>query len=186
MTHVASTLKLEAEGIIRNLGILELLGSYGEARIVGSVALDLIVKKDIDVHLVVRDTTPLEAAGSIIRGLLGRKHIKEIRVSDHRDKGGLKIGVDSYPGASGYWSIDIWVTDDVATTGFALVERLGRQLRLEHREAILRIKDHFHGRGQLHSGLSTLIYEAVIDGGIRTAEEFDSLLSEKEGGESGS
>ena len=45
----------EAQKIIDELGVMPVLRSVGEARIVGSVALDVIVKRDIDVHLVVND-----------------------------------------------------------------------------------------------------------------------------------
>jgi hypothetical protein len=47
--------KQEAEQIIKDIGILRILDSLGEAQVVGSVALDLIVKRDIDIHVVVED-----------------------------------------------------------------------------------------------------------------------------------
>jgi catabolite regulation protein CreA len=58
-------LKREAERIIEELDLLRLLSAYGEARIVGSVALDLIVKLDIDIHLLVDDPDVLEVANGI-------------------------------------------------------------------------------------------------------------------------
>jgi hypothetical protein len=58
-------LKREAERIIEELDLLRLLSTYGEARIVGSVALDLIVKLDIDIHLLFDDPDVLEAANGI-------------------------------------------------------------------------------------------------------------------------
>jgi len=46
------SLKREAEKIISELDLVRLLSAYGEARVVGSVAQDL-VKLDIDLHLLV-------------------------------------------------------------------------------------------------------------------------------------
>ena len=140
MSESAKSLRSEAEDIIQQLTLFEIIGQYGEARLVGSCALDLIVKLDIDIHLVVGTTDLLNVVDSIYHQLLECRRVKEVRISDYRDQGGVKIGVDRYPGASGIWSIDIWVTDRVGTTGFALVDRLNQELQPEHRKVILKIK----------------------------------------------
>lgn len=172
-------LRSEAEGIIRDLGLVELLSKHGEAAVVGSVALDLIVKRDIDVHLLIRGGSLLSVADDVYHALLDRGGIREVRISDYRAKGGLKIGVDSFSAPSGEWSIDIWITDRSETTGFALVERLKGALSPAQRKAVLRIKRHFHVRRQLRDGLSTRIYLAVVDDGIRTVEAFQNLMKTK-------
>jgi hypothetical protein len=172
-------LRSEAEGIIRDLGLVELLSKHGEAAVVGSVALDLIVKRDIDVHLLIRGGNLLSVADDVYHALLGHDGIREVRISDYRAKGGMKIGVDSFSARSGEWSIDVWITDRPETTGFALVERLKGTLTAAQRRAVLRIKRHFHARGQLRDGLSTRIYAAVVDDGIRTVEAFQSLMKRK-------
>ena len=84
---------------------------------------------------------------------------------------------------SGSASIDTWITQRVETTGFELVDRLEPALLPEHRKAIPDIKRDCHRRGQLRDGLSTIIYEAVIEKGIRTMEEFRQFpLRELESG----
>lgn len=60
-----SRLKAEAEGVIEELGLLGLLWGYGRAGVVGSVALDLIVKRDIDVHLLVAGRDLLEVVDGV-------------------------------------------------------------------------------------------------------------------------
>jgi hypothetical protein len=50
-TATHKVLRREAEEIIARLGLLEMLRSYGRAEVVGSVALDLVVRRDIDIHL---------------------------------------------------------------------------------------------------------------------------------------
>ena len=47
----SKVLRDEAFEIIEAFGFLEMLRQYGDARLVGSVALDLVVKPDIDFHL---------------------------------------------------------------------------------------------------------------------------------------
>lgn len=175
-----SSLRMEAETIIRELALLEMLTHYGEARFVGSVALDLIVKPDIDIHVLVGTHDLLSVADCIYHYLLAQGHIREVRISDYREQGGVKVGIDAYPGVSGNWSIDIWLTDRVERTGFDLVDRLKRAMRPEHRDAILCIKREYHRHGRLRDGFSTLIYEAVVDQGVRTIEEFHRFLSRRD------
>ncbi len=112
-------LKIEAEGIIRELQLLDLLAQYGEVRVVGSVALDLIVKLDIDIHLLIAaESDLLDVVDHIYHRLLDCQHIREVRITDYREQNAIKIGIDVYLGASGDWSIDIWVTDRPEETAF--------------------------------------------------------------------
>lgn len=172
-----SSLKTEAEDIIQQLSLIQLLSRYGEARVVGSVALDLIVKRDIDIHLLVEVDNLLSIVDKVYRDLLNRKHIREVRISDYRKRSGILIAIDSYPGTSGNWSIDIWVTNCMETTGFALVDRLRQGLSPEQRETIMKIKSVYHHKGQLRDSMSNAIYEAVIDIGVRDLKEFQQFLT---------
>jgi hypothetical protein len=167
----------EAEEIIRELALLDLLSRYGDARVVGSVALDLVVKLDIDIHLLVAADDLLAVVDSVYRQLLDRPRVREVRISDYRDEGAVKIGIDRYPGPSGTWSIDLWITNRVETTAFATVERLRRELLPEHRQAILAIKRHYDRQGLLRDGLSSRIYEAVLAGGVRSVKAFEAYLT---------
>jgi len=173
-----SKLKIEAEGIIQELRLLDLLSQHGEVRVVGSVALDLIVKLDIDIHvLIAEETGLLNAVDPTYHQLLDFQQVREVRITDYRNQNAVKIGIDVYPGASGDWSIDIWITDKVEETAFEYVENLKRAIRPEHRDAILCIKGYYDRRGQLRDGISVLIYEAVVDNDVRTVEEFKQFLS---------
>jgi hypothetical protein len=178
---VKSDLKAEAEKIIGELRLIDLLSRYGKAGVVGSVAYDLIVKLDIDIHLLIPEGTDLlNTVDSIYHQLLDHEHVREVRISDYREDHAVKIGIDRYPEKSGDWSIDIWVTDRVEETAFEYVDNLRKALRPEHREAILGIKEYYHKLGQLRDGMSVLIYEAVIDNSVRTLEEFKRFLAGKE------
>jgi hypothetical protein len=162
----------EAQGIIAELDLFAILSRHGEARLVGSVALDLIVKLDIDIHLLVGTSELLAVADNICRQILDGGLVHEVRLSDYRGEGGVKIGIDAYPARSGDWSIDLWVTEHLEATAFAFVDQMKAQLRPEHREAILAIKRDLFWRGELRQGLSMLIYQAVVEDGVRTASAF--------------
>jgi len=93
----AGRLQAEASEIIDGLALLELLGQYGRAEIVGSVALGLVVKPDIDLHLLVSGTDLLAVTDALYHRLLSRDGVTEVRISDYRNEGGLKIALTPTP-----------------------------------------------------------------------------------------
>jgi hypothetical protein len=142
----------QANLILGETNLLPFLNQLGRAEVVGSVALNLIVKPDLDIHLLIDGADLMPIAHTIMDYLLGQEKIREVRLTDWREKNGLKIGVDGYPTASGDWSIDIWVTDDPLTTAFEFVETLKNTLTDDQRRAILKIKTHFYEQGLLRDG----------------------------------
>ncbi|ACT02924.1 hypothetical protein [Paenibacillus sp. JDR-2] len=52
--EVQNSLYIEAQNVVNELGIMSFLVTFGETEIVGSVAYRLIVKKDIDIHLLTK------------------------------------------------------------------------------------------------------------------------------------
>ena len=172
-----SRLRIEAEQIIEDLDIMGLLNAYGHARIVGSVALDLIVKRDIDIHALVLLRDTMEMAQHLIAVLLKAEGVHEVSVKDYRERASLKVGIEEYQGESGPWSIDIWLTTDVSTTGFTMIDEWEESLDEEMREVILNIKRHYHIRDLLQDGLSSLIYRAVTEGAVQNANEFEQWLA---------
>ncbi|MFX0108651.1 MAG: hypothetical protein ACFE7R_10225, partial [Candidatus Hodarchaeota archaeon] len=171
-------LRKEALDIVSHLDIMDLLKGYGHAEIVGSVALDLIVKRDIDIHSVILVHDLMRVAQHLVSVLIDIKGVREVRVTDHREKNAIKLAIDEFPGESGPWSIDIWLTTDEKTAGFSLIDSLSEKLDTEKRESILKIKRHYHIRGLLQNGLSDLIYTAVAEDGIKDVRQFELWLSQ--------
>jgi hypothetical protein len=166
-----SPLQAEALAIASELGLADMLRYYGKARLVGSVALDLIVQRDIDFHLLIGGSDPAPVAIEIRRRLAGHPRAPSVHIHDYMPDG-LKVGIDDYAGPSGPWSIDIWVTCRSETVAFDLLDDLQARLMPEHRQLIMAIKGECVRRGK-EPGLSHLIYEAVVDHGVTTIEAFD-------------
>jgi hypothetical protein len=77
------------------------------------------------------------------------------------------------------WRIDlsIWLYDDHANVT-AYHEELARTVTAEQRAAILRIKDVWHRRPEYPDEIGGFeIYQAVLDHGVRTPEEFGAHLA---------
>jgi hypothetical protein len=177
----SKVLRDEAFEIIEKFGFLEMLGQYGDVRLVGSVALDLVVKPDIDFHLFISKSDVVNIAKSIKSSLVSDERIREIRVSDYLENDSLKIGIDSLLGRSAEWSIDIWITSDIDTTGFEETDRIMSLLNEDNRNTILELKRVYLGRGQLHDSMSSVIYQAVLEDGVSNLEGFEKYLEEKLG-----
>ena len=172
-----STLKREAETILKDLDLLKLLCTYGTPRVVGSVALDLMVRSDIDVHVVTDCPDLLRVAVDICHVLLKKKDVSVVRISDFQLEEGIAVAIEHYPRTSGTWSIDIWITNNPETTGFNLVDTLEKTITSEQRDSILRIKEYYFRQGLLRNGLSRLIYEAVCEKGVKSIAQFEEFLS---------
>jgi len=153
------------------MGLLE---RYGETQVVGSVVLELIVKLDLDIHVLLPHGDLMNVTNKITTELLNTEGIREVRISDYRrTNNGIKIGIDECPAPSGNWTIDIWLTKDWTTTGFANTERINADLTPKHREIVLRLKQHYYDKGLLRDGISSKIYDAVLNG-VTTIDEFES------------
>jgi len=169
--------KQEAEKIIDEISIMPVLKSVGDARIVGSVALDVIVKRDIDIHIVVDDL--FNAIDKIYRHLISHDNVHEVKIKDFGTNKGILVGVNEYKTEHGIWSIDFWVTTDEKTTGFADIKKLLKDMTQEHRDIIIQIKnDYCTNFGGTSGGLSPKIYKAVVYDDIKNTEGFKRYLEQ--------
>jgi len=164
--------KKEALSIVENLNILPKLSSYGRAELVGSVVLDLIVKRDIDIHLLLVQDNLISVAQEVVGFLLQKSDVQQVRATKYYGDS-INITIDSYKGSSGDWSIDIWLTTNKDRTGFEKTEKLKKELMQKQRETIMQLKEYMHKQGRLRDGMSSVIYKAVIESEVRTPEELE-------------
>ncbi|MDZ4124809.1 MAG: hypothetical protein U1E02_11630, partial [Hydrogenophaga sp.] len=116
-----SPLKQEALAIVEQLELFTLLAPYGHAELVGSVVLDLIVKRDIDIHIIAKNPALITQATQLAGLFLENPAITTIRISPYRTMPhgaqALHLALDNISGPSGLWSIDLWLATDKAITG---------------------------------------------------------------------
>lgn len=159
---------------MEKLHLVDILEKYGDTRLVGSVVLELIVKLDIDIHVLLPRGDLMDITNKISAELLNTDEIREVRITDYRkSSNGIKIGIDECLGPSGNWTIDIWLTKDWTTTGFEVTERINAIITDEQREIVLKMKKYYYEKGLLRDGISSKIYDAVLNGTM-TIEEFES------------
>jgi hypothetical protein len=185
------TLQAEATRVLADLALFDLLGPFGEVTQVGSSAVGLMVRSDIDLCV---DCDPArwnpDAVFAAARPLASHPRVQKL--SFWNESGpfkppgladGLYWGVRYLSDAAGEWNLDVWFWPRDATGGpppdVAHAADLRRRLDPETRAAILLIKDAHHRDDAFvgHEVRSIDVYEAVLDRGVRTVAEFGSDLT---------
>ena len=177
-TASQDTLYREAMGLVRRLGLMKAARAVGEAAVVGSVPLKLIVKPDIDVHVLVPEGEPaapdrpeVDAALTIARDLIERCGIRKLEVLRFLFRSAVKLGFEvRLPQRT--WHVDVWVTSDPENTGVRPTRWVRRRLTPTLRRAILKLKRYYAERDMCRFGMSSELYRAVIEHGVRTPKQF--------------
>jgi hypothetical protein len=173
-------LQAEASRVLADLDLLALLRTVGDPTHTGSSALGLMVVRDIDVTTVCPslDPDPIFEVGRRLAG-----HARVRRLSFRNDAGhwnvdsrypdGLYWLVEYVAPPDLVWTLDLWFLAD-GTIQFDLehMATLPPRLTPEVRAAILWIKEAVAADTSRPRGPSYLIYEAVLDHGVRTPDEY--------------
>jgi len=172
------TLYWEARGLLRRLGLMKIVREVGQAWLVGSVPLKLIVKPDIDVHVLVGEgDTPIaempevDAALAIARGLMERCGVRKLDILRFLFRRAVKVGFDQRVGER-TWHVDVWVTSDPENLGTGPTRWVRRRLTPALRRAILKLKRYYAERDMCRFGMSAELYRAAIEHGVRTPRQF--------------
>jgi hypothetical protein len=177
-------LQVEADAVVRDLELEELLEPIGQPIRVGSSAMGLMVRRDIDITVVCPrlDAQALAAFAGVGARLMQQPAVESVRFRN--DTGTWNREPAKYPdglylnlsvrGRDGtMWTLDIWLVDQPERQpDLAHLKTLLPRITKDHRRAILAIKHVLSGRPD--SGPSALVYEAVVDNDVETIEQFDA------------
>ena len=178
LSELDQAIRTEADTLLQG-GLRDVLASYGAVHIVGSYALQLMVWRDLDVHLVPPslDRHDFFEFGDRIAELLAphRMQFRDERIA--RTRGlpvGLYWGVYLGDGQARTWKLDLWATDqrglDMVTS---YSRRLQQRISPESRQSILEIKAAcWHHPGYRKDFGSVDVYEAVLEHGVQDVDGF--------------
>lgn len=172
-------LKGEAERLIRGCRLTELLSAYPRWFLGGSYAYDLMCWRDLDIYVLdsVHDLKRcFEVGYQLTDRLSARKSRFTNNVGGHPN--GLYWGIKLGEERKGAWKLDVWFLD---LAGYeqhaAYVAKMKARLTPQTTSAILAIKEAYWRRPEYRDTVtSDMIYRAVLDEGIGSAEEFERLL----------
>lgn len=167
------TLKEEALEIVDNIGIINYLNNYGRVEVVGSVALDLILNKDIDIHLLTNYNRDQVCKNTI--QFLNSHQIYDIRIEEYKSKYSNCIIINY----CNDWNIEIWISNNENYVGFKLKEDLEKLLNNETRCIIMKLKTYYNNMNLLYGEMSTYIYKGVVYNRVQTISEFKEYISNK-------
>jgi hypothetical protein len=180
-------LEAEAARIIARFDLLPRLRFVGQAELIGSAVLGLMVWRDIDIMVSAPGLGPAQAFAAL-DPLLTNPRVTQVRylnqsgsfnetalLEDDRYYFGVKLRTDD----QAEWKFDIsfWISERPPRE-LSFIDTMRRRLTDETRLAILWIKDVWHHLPSYRTSvLSVDIYDAVLEHGVRTPSAFDAYLS---------
>ncbi|MFB7916013.1 hypothetical protein [Streptomyces sp. NPDC056061] len=185
-------LRSAADAVGADLRLDELLSGVDRPVRVGSYALGLMVRRDLDVTVVCPRLGPrtLDVVAGIGAQLARHRRVRQVRFRDdtgewNTDPGypdGLYLGVDCRSVQGQDWNLDIWFVDDPdRQPDLAHLKALPPRLTPETRAAILGIKQAWAGRAEYGRSVKSFdIYRSVLDDHVRTLEQFDEWRARTE------
>jgi len=162
-----------AMSILEELRLLERWGRVGNACIVGAMAYGLQVAPDIDMEIFC-DKPSVQVGFAILSACVQNPRVRKARYANELDgpDQGLYFQLRYLHPGGEEWKLDMWMVakDHPGPLSRDLVEPMRRALSDETREAILLVKEQV--RAKRAAIPSIQIYEAVLEHGVRSYEEF--------------
>lgn len=185
-------LRAEAEGVYRELRLEKLLADVGTPTIVGSAALGLMARRDLDLDVVCErlDDAAVAAVAAIGARLATQPHVR--LVTFRNDSGAWNREPDAYPdglylgvecvSAGANWNLDIWFLDEPERQpSTAHLTTLRPRLTDESRAAIIEIKRAWADRPEYGTTVKSFdVYRAVLDDGVRDPARFETWVGQQE------
>jgi hypothetical protein len=187
-----AALQAEAWRTLDALDLASALAPLGPMDVIGSLSTGLMVWRDIDLHVVTPGLASSVAHEAMAR-YFGHPRIGAIRYRyDHAGQNPAQDPNDDryyyalfYQGDDGHeWKIDlsIWIADPPHVERLPSADFVMR-VNDETRLAILWIKDQWFARPEYRKTVYSVdIYDAVLDHGVRTPDEFAAYLRAREPG----
>ncbi|TDW17587.1 hypothetical protein [Kribbella kalugense] len=167
-----------AQELISELDLIGRWSRYGDVTVVGSVGIGLVVEPDIDLEI--RSDEPRVADGFAVMGPLAElPKVRRITYLDARDRHeqGQYWKLEYELSDEVTWTVDMWVFGSDVLGGGPLTAALREVLTPASRDAILAVKEEAASLGERAPGY--WLYQAVLDGGVRSYDEFRHWLGDR-------
>lgn len=183
LSKQAKDLEKEAKSVLKDTNLIKLLSKHGKVEIVGSLALGLLVWRDIDIDVVIDKNFDTDKYFRTVIELFHHKNIKDLRLIDNRTSfeinrpKSMYIGVFYQKHASEKWKIDIRFVHKKDAYAIDYLNEIRSKLNKENRLNILKIKEAVYTHPLYGKEFSSVdIYSATLDKGITTKKEFFELI----------
>ncbi|WP_309085552.1 hypothetical protein [Chelativorans sp.] len=193
--EIQHTLQSESDVLVRDLHLDEMLSSLGKVTRVGSSAMGLMVRRDIDITVTCsKIDAPTTDAFALVGARLMSMTEQVMEVRYRNDTGTWNADPEKYPDGlylwlsvrgkdRAMWTIDIWLVDEPERQpDLTHLKTLLPRLTEENRRIILAIKSALNSGQQNKNRVpSALVYEAVVDYAVLNVAQFEGWLKERSG-----
>jgi hypothetical protein len=175
----SQSIKAEADRLLTDTRLRELLEQFGQVDLGGSYAYDLMVDRDLDFGVAIKSMTP-EIRAKIASTFAAQPWAYSVNMTDRINfeplsnlgaPRGLYLGL-TIPFPKERWNIDVWfvIADRVAEDEMA---KLIKHASNEQKATILQIKYELMESGQKQKGVTSAeVYKAVLQHGVKSTDEF--------------
>ncbi len=174
-------LKKEADRLIADCRLAELLAPYARWFIGGSYSYDLMCWRDLDMY-VLDPARDLKRCFEIAYELTRRLGAVKSRFTNNvgGEPNGLYWGIRLGDARQCAWKIDLWFLDQAGYDEHAAYcFNMREKLTPESRAIILAIKEAYWRRPEYRDTItSDMIYRAVFDRGVKTISDFERFVKE--------
>jgi hypothetical protein len=168
----------QAERYIKELDLIQILSKYGEAHLVGSVALKTTVKPDIDFSIYLNEEM-WETAIDYIKQEFSKIGLSDFHERRLKESGKYLLSYDFLDENKTAWSIDVTLTQpggDYLTDSYKFVQDFKDKFTPEKIKTIKNIKKYFYKKEMSRNSMSYYIYRAVLDENIKNVKEMYDYL----------
>jgi hypothetical protein len=174
-------LKKEADLMLLQCSLAELLAVYPSWFIGGSYSYDLMCWRDLDIYVLdsMHDLRKCFDVGyELTHTLSAKKSFFTNNVGG--EPSGLYWGIRLGDVRQGAWKLDVWFIDQKGYDQHeAYSSNMSEKLTTENRAIILRIKEEYWPQASYRDTVtSDMIYRAVLDKGVRTISDFERFVRE--------
>lgn len=183
-------LQKEAFSVLDKLHLLDFLSKFGNAKIIGSMALGLMTWRDIDIDVAMDELKENEYFQTV-HYLFGNSEVKRLTLADNRtltenlkSRGipeSIYLGVFTKAEENDEWKIDIRFFEGSLMAAEKYIEEVKSKLNERNREIILEIKNavclHLKYKNKEVRGWH--VYNAVLGERVKNIDEFRKYLSDK-------
>lgn len=167
--------KLEAEDLLKQGNVLEVLSKYGEVIETGAYRYDLMWGPDIDITILT--STPEESSKSALLEFIEQRNFQKYQFGDFitfpredRPEGIIVVLIQEYQGRK--WEVEIWFKKTLSESE-KNIDTLLTSISDEQRKAILELKHQRETRGISKNQLnSAAIYRGVLSEGKVSIEDY--------------
>jgi hypothetical protein len=186
-----AALQREADRVVELLQLDTLLARIGEPVRVGSSALGLMVRRDIDITIVCAMLAPDTLANFAALGarmMTMDRHVLAVRFRNDAGEwnadpvaypDGLYLGLSVRASDGHDWTLDIWAVDQPGRQpDLKHLQTIPPRLSDRHRHIILTLKHALAARPKgPEVPQSALVYEAVLDHGVEDLQQLQAWFA---------